>query len=475
MATIDIKFTNIAPHGTSIALLQNDAILASDEQQIWYLDEDESVNVRGQALDSIDDLDTLTHTWWPDGQEPSLMYSFTGRVSTFPMMWSTSGLHTIRLEVSDEDGEASTINERWVNVRNVPPVIEPLVSILPIAEGQSITITGNATDTPSDQASLVRCWDIDPGVDSNDIGGADDDCDIEGDVLTYTWNRSGTHTIIYHVTDDDGAQTSEVLNVEVLNMPPIVRLQNLDCMAYKMCVLSAQQTIDSANDIGSLTVVWDLDITVDSNGDGIKDNDADLVGTTVQHMFRSPGQIRVKAIAWDENPERPGQATMVIDVAPAERNSLEQISAGLIGEEANSLAQLALLISILALLGVLTRRRKGGNDTPWNGDSEDMLDDVFDSQTLIEQAQTRRPSTPPAMDAFGPIKTVEQVVEAPVAIEPQPMPVESEEISTSSPQLPEGGLPEGWTAEQWGHYGQQYLDAQGSQEKVFSQNGTELK
>ena len=79
------------------------------------------------------------------------------------------------------------------------------------------------------------------------------------------------------------------------------------------------------------------------------------------------------------------------------------------------------------------------------------------------------------MDAFGPIKTVEQVVEAPVAIEPQPMPVESEEISTSSPQLPEGGLPEGWTAEQWGHYGQQYLDAQGSQEKVFSQNGTELK
>ena len=475
MATIDIKFTNIAPHGTSIALLQNDAILASDEQQIWYLDEDESVDVRGQALDSIDDLDTLTHTWWPDGQEPSLMYSFTGRVSTFPMMWSTSGLHTIRLEVSDEDGEASTINERWVNVRNVPPVIEPLVSILPIAEGQSITITGNATDTPSDQASLVRCWDIDPGVDSNDIGGADDDCDIEGDVLTYTWNRSGTHTIIYHVTDDDGAQTSEVLNVEVLNMPPIVRLQNLDCMAYQTCVLSAQQTIDSANDIGSLTVVWDLDITLDSNGDGIKDNDADLVGTTVQHMFRSPGQIRVKAMAWDENPERPGQATMVIDVAPAERNSLEQISAGLIGEEANSLAQLALLISILALLGLLTRRRKGGNDTPWNGDSEDMLDDVFDSPTLIEQAQARRPSTPPPMDAFGPIKTVEQVAITPASIEDQPMPVQSGETSPPSPQLPDGGLPEGWTAEQWGHYGQQYLDAQGSQEKVFSQNGTELK
>ena len=79
------------------------------------------------------------------------------------------------------------------------------------------------------------------------------------------------------------------------------------------------------------------------------------------------------------------------------------------------------------------------------------------------------------MDAFGRIKTVEQVAITPASIEDQPMPVQSGETSPPSPQLPDGGLPEGWTAEQWGHYGQQYLDAQGSQEKVFSQNGTELK
>ncbi|MFL2949616.1 MAG: CARDB domain-containing protein [Candidatus Poseidoniaceae archaeon] len=479
MASIDIKFTNIAPHGTSIALLVDDTFLESDEQQIWQLDEDEIVNVRGQALDSIDDLESLTHTWWPDGQEPSLMYTYEGRVSNFPMMWSTSGLHTIRLEVSDTDGESSAINERWVNVRNVPPVIEPLVSILPIAEGQAITITGNATDTPSDRASLVRCWDVDPGIDSDDFGGADDDCDITGDVLTYAWNRSGKHTIIYHVTDDDGAQTSEVLTVEVLNMPPIVRLQNLACRAYQTCVMSAEQTIDSANDIGTLTIVWDLDITVDSNGDGIKDNDADLVGTTVQHMFRTSGKVRVKAMAWDENPERPGQATMVIDVAPPERNSIEQISAGLIGEEANSLAQFGLLIGILLLLALLTRRRKGSSDTPWSASENDMLDDVFDTPSLVEQAQARRPSAPPNMASFA---------------SPEPLPVPQPEVAAKQPEfeikttsendleepqqgppLPESGLPEGWTMEQWGHYGHQYVAAQGSQTMTFSENGTELK
>jgi hypothetical protein len=487
MASIDIQFTNIAPHGTTIALLKNDAIIPSDEQQIWHLDEDETVIVRGQALDSVDDLDTLTHTWWPDGQEPSLMYSYSGRVTSYPMMWTKAGLHTIRLEVSDTDGESSMINERWVNVRNVPPVIEPLVSILPIAEGQSITITGNATDTPSDQATLIRCWDVDPGIDSNDIGGADDDCDVEGDVLTYTWNRSGIHTIIYHVTDDDGAQTSEVLTVEVLNMPPIVRLQNLNCMAYQTCVLSAQQTIDSANDVGTLTIVWDLDITVDSNGDGIKDNDADLVGTTVQHMFRSSGLVRVKAMAWDENPERPGQATMTIDVAPPERNSLEQISAGLFGEEANSLAQFGLLIGILLLLALLTRRRKGSRDTPWSADDGDMLDDVFDAPSMVEEAQARRPAAPPSIEAFGTRSTAEPTVIAPLdpieaapvaqpAIQPtsQPTLETTQEVQTGAP-LPATGLPEGWTVEQWGHYGQQYLEAQGSQVKSFSQNGTELK
>ena len=30
--------------------------------------------------------------------------------------------------------------------------------------------------------------------------------------------------------------------------------------------------------------------------------------------------------------------------------------------------------------------------------------------------------------------------------------------------LPEGGLPEGWTQEQWAHYGHQYIDALSSRQ-----------
>jgi len=396
------------------------------------------------------------------------MYSFSGRTSTFPMQWDTSGLHTIRLEVSDTDGEASRVEERWINIRNVPPTIQPLVSLLPIAEGQSITIEGNSTDTQSDIETLVKCWDIDPGIDSDDMGGADDDCDIRGDILEYAWNRSGSHTIIYHVTDDDGAQSSEVLTVEVLNMPPIVRLKNIECIAYRDCVLSAEQTIDSLNDLDGLTTVWDLDITIDSNGDGIKDNDADLVGSTVIHMFRKAGTVRVKAMAWDENPERPGQSTMVVEVAPPERTSIEQVGASLIGDEANPLAQVGLLLATLFILALFTRRKKTNqNEDSWQQDGlegNDLSEQVFEEQSLVDEAQSRRPKAPPSDQMFAtklhaPDEQIQS--ENDVASESITTHAEQESDSQGLP-LPEGGLPEGWTQEQWNHYGHQYIEAQSS-------------
>ena len=49
-----------------------------------------------------------------------------------------------------------------------------------------------------------------------------------------------------------------------------------------------------------------------------------------------------------------------------------------------------------------------------------------------------------------------------VTIQPENEPVQNMAIagnqSPSGPPLPESGLPEGWTEEQWAYYGQQYLD-----------------
>ena len=288
-ATFDVRFTNIRPHSINIQMVDENGPILMDAQNTWHVNEDQYVTVRGQAQDSIDDIESLTHTWWPDDAQPSLMRVFDGRTSEYEMVWEEAGLHTMRLEVSDSEGASSGVEERWVTVNNVPPVIEPLDSVLPVAEGQSITVSGSSTDTPSDIDTLVKCWDIDPSMDSDDFGSADNDCDVVGDNLTISWNRSGTHKLVYHVTDNDGAVVSEVLEVMVLNTPPIVRTTAFSCTAYQACILDASLTLDALNDVDDLTVVWDLDIYDDSNEDGILDNDADLIGKTVEHVFRTDG------------------------------------------------------------------------------------------------------------------------------------------------------------------------------------------
>jgi len=446
---INILFTNIAPHSTIINLYDESGIITSDEQQIWQLDEDQIVTIKGQAEDSIDDIEDLSHTWWPDDKQASLIYFLTGRVTQFDMNWQTSGLHTIKLDVSDDDGAISSTNERWVNIRNIPPVVQPLDSVLPIAEGQSITITGNSTDTLSDIPSLIKCWDIDPGIDSDGVGGASDDCDIIGDVLNYAWNRSGSHTVVYHVTDDDGATTSEVTIVEVVNIPPIVRIKSVECRAYDSCVLDARSTIDSLNDLDGLTIAWDIDTSDDSNGDGIKDNDADLIGPRVEYIFKKEGKVVVKAMAWDENPEKPGMAEITIKISPADRNIVQEAGALLAGEDASPIAQVALVLIVILLL-VLVARRRENTAKAKNWQRED-LDDAFDFDGK-SNSETRKPAAPPPGFVF------EQ------ALQEAPKDIESGDISVdeliSGPQLPESGLPEGWTMEQWEHYGHEWLNSQ---------------
>jgi hypothetical protein len=445
MASIDIRFTNIDPHGLSVTMTNDSGPLPLDVQQTWHVQEDQIVNLRGQALDSIDDLDGLTHRWWPDDAQPNLIKTFDGRISEFEMMWETAGLHRMRLEVSDSEGASSGTYERWVSVANVPPVVQPLEGVLPLAEGEEVRLVGNATDTPSDYDSLVRCWDIDPGLDSNDIGGADDDCDVIGDELVWHWNTSGIHTVIYHVTDDDGVRVSQILSIDVLNIPPIVRTREISCLALDTCVLDATGTIDSLNDLDQITVVWDLDTSVDSNGDGIKDNDADEVGKRIEHTFTKQGSYTLRVMAWDENPERPGTRIINVEIGAPERTLVEDLGAALAGDEANPIVQLSLLAFVLILLAMMTRRRRSGRHQRAIERLDRQQNEIFSDEEVglmphEISARRNRPQDPPVERAFDSATSAEHVSDA--------------------PPIPESGLPNGWTMEQWEYYGQQWLDSQ---------------
>jgi len=420
---IIIDFTNIAPHGIQISMWnETDEVIRPDSQLTWEIEEDKVVWLTSLAQDSLDDVESLQHLWHPDDTRPEWSESISGRTSKIEASWIQSGLHTISLEVLDTEGESSGIIERYVNVVNVPPVVNDLGKQFPLAEGQNISLSGTAYDTPSDNDSLVVCWDIDPGSDSDDFGSADDDCDVLGEDITISWTRSGIHPLIFHATDDDGARTSKTIEIEVINLPPRIKIAPLpEIIEGDVVKLDATGTIDSDSDLKVLTVVWDLDISHDSDGDGIRDNDADLVGLEVDHVFTKPGTQRLKAWAWDEDPQLPSNLTFEITVLEKDKSAIESVGEMLVGEDANPFVQLgslALLILLIAKLGKRSKESKG-----WSDEGHDDL-------------IARRPMRRPPNELFSKGYEVE-----------------------SGPPIPDEGLPPGWTEEQWKYYGQQWLDA----------------
>ncbi|MDG1555445.1 MAG: hypothetical protein P8R00_04270 [Candidatus Poseidoniaceae archaeon] len=90
------------------------------------------------------------------------------------------------------------------------------------------------------------------------------------------------------------------------------------------------------------------------------------------------------------------------------------------------------------LIGLMFSRRNGDsmpkdawNDTAWNPNMVPAHDSVANSMYGGAQA----------------------IFQQPVAVAPAPVP-----LAIPGPPLPPGGLPAGWSPEQWAYYGQQYLD-----------------
>ena len=83
-------------------------------------------------------------------------------------------------------------------------------------------------------------------------------------------------------------------------------------------------------------------------------------------------------------------------------------------------------------------------------DIEDEVVSLADYQTSLEEKYR---SISPAPEIVSAPQIAPAPVMEPVAASPAPV--------SSGPPLPATGLPDGWTMEQWEHYGQQWLDQQG--------------
>ncbi len=168
--------------------------------------EDEVVHFNGSS--SSDNIGIFNYTWDygnSQGYGPTPSHVFT-----------RSGTYIVSLTVRDviDNYDVDVVR---ITVINRPPFADAGKDII-VNEGEETNFNAsNSSDTPSDLVSLLYLWEFDGDDDFNDRVGIN---------VSYTWFKPLNTTVKLRVIDDDGAFTEDSIDVKVLNVPPIVDIED---------------------------------------------------------------------------------------------------------------------------------------------------------------------------------------------------------------------------------------------------------
>ena len=108
---------------------------------------------------------------------------------------------TIFIKDLDEDNPLTGFAVSPINIHNLPPEANATYTD---KKGATITFSGaGSSDTPSDQATLRYSWDFGDGKKGN------------GEGITHHFKKDGNYTVVLTVTDDDNANATSVLLVNI--------------------------------------------------------------------------------------------------------------------------------------------------------------------------------------------------------------------------------------------------------------------
>jgi len=371
-----VQVTNIAPSNPVAELYLGEERLFPDSRGVFTVNEGDEITFWGQADDSSNDIDTLVHVWKPDAEYyPERNSTSTGDRSTLlGVSYNSSGMHLATLQVFDDDGEETEILIVPIQVVNVIPEISPMSTNLgDLEEDEEFTINPVVSDTGNDSETLVHCFDLDPSADTDSDGDVGNDCDIQSSVLVHSWpdSSSAPGSVIFHVTDDDGATKSMEFSFVVINSPPeaFASASVSNPTEGDSVILSANGTVDSQADMDSLVFHWDIDITVDSDGDGNPANDVDYTGRWIEFSYDSGGPKKAQLTVLDDSSSH--SFTMDLEVAekPATISGTIQSSLGII---------IFALAAILLIAWSIMRDTENETSKTPKGPEEMDMDAAFD-------------------------------------------------------------------------------------------------
>ena len=450
-----LNVLNIAPEVGEIEVWIAGVNSPFDANGTWILEEDQTVILRAQGSDSLNDRDQLILNWNLSDIMPDLTVSTDGSASDVATSWPTTGQHVISVRAVDDDGVSSEPSLAMVTIENVAPTITAQTNFLdainridglPVFENDMVVFDVTGSDTASDMDTLEICWDIDGTTDSDLDGTMNNDCDVEGDHLETMWDSSGYRTITAWVMDDDGEKASLSAVVKVMNRIPTAKISyengSIDNLVEgDMLNITAFGTVDTESDLLDMLYVWDYEWEdTDLDGEGLGDVDSTGISISIEDL---PAGTWTITLTVTDDDLATSTKTMIISVEekPPE-GILEEFSEAIGVSQTMSIVIILLVAIVLVLASFLAVTRRSP--------SEDLLETAASSK-MWDSASLPTYESPAEAPAFEQAAQSSQPVAQP-SFEQPPQ-------ANQGPPLPAGGLPHGWTMEQWAYYGDQYLAA----------------
>ncbi len=262
---------------------------------------DEGGVLRLSASGADLDGDALTFAWDFDGDG-----QFDDATGANPTFTAGDGPATVPVSVRVSDGQATASAAASISVRNVAPTIATR-NIDPALPGESavVTFSASASDPAGNADPLTFTWAFGDGSPTR-VGAS----------VTHTYRDDGTFTATLTVTDGDGGSTTQIFDVVVSAVAPLLAAIDGPVQINEGAVGRWSSALQKAifDDV-NFTIVW---------GDGLPNttgaiNDDLGVGLVEgTHAFRDNGTFTVEFTARDDDNQtaRRTLGVTVLNVAP---------------------------------------------------------------------------------------------------------------------------------------------------------------